>query len=268
VQAEKRSFRQGWNWLAEGFALYRMSPPALAMLTITFLLAMLVINSVPVVGPVAGSLLMPFFSVGMMNACRRIENGETPRFDALFSAFRQSPQTLLSLGALYLGLTLLTLGITTLIDGGTLMSFMTGGQIDHAELDRDEALLAAQVALLLMMPLVAAFWYAPLLAAWHQTSLAKSLFFSLVAVMRNWAAFLGYGLACFVFGMFFPSVIISVAALVIESQAVLLALVGAPLLLVLGPTLFATFFVSYRDVFVSPSPAPSPEPAPHVDNQA
>ena len=267
MQAEKRTFRQGWSWLAAGLSLYRKAPAPLAMLTLGFLLLVLFINAVPFVGPVAGSLLMPFLSVGMMNACRKIEQGEVPRLDVLFSAFKQSPRTLLMLGALYLALTLLILYVTTLIDGGTLMAFMTGGVVERDALQRGETLAAAEVALLLMMPVLAAFWYAPLLAAWHHTSPGKSLFFSFIAGVRNWAAFLGYGLACFVYGIFFPSVIISAAAMFIESQAVLLAIIGAPILLLLGPTFLATFYVSYREVFVSESSAPSGEPAPHVDTE-
>lgn len=268
MQAEKRTFRQGWNWLPAGLSLYRKAPAPLAMLTLGFLLLVLFINAVPVVGPVAGSLLMPFLSVGMMNACRKVDLGETPGFDTLFSAFRQPPQTLLTLGALYLALTLLILYATTLIDGGTLMAFMTGGVVEPDALQRGETLAAAELALLLMMPVLAAFWYAPLLAAWHGTSPGKSLFFSFIAGVRNWAAFLGYGLACFVYGIFFPSVIISAAALLIESQAVLLAIVGAPILLLLGPTLLATFYVSYREVFIGDSPTPGGESAPHVDTDA
>ena len=254
MQAEKRSFRQGWNWLGAGLALYRKQPAVLAMLALSFWMLVLLTNIIPLIGPLLGSLLMPILSVGMMNACKQIEAGDKPRFEILFSAFKQSPRVLVALGALYLALTLLILSITTLVDGGTLMAMMTGGQVSSEDLQKGEFLSAAQLALVMMMPVLSAFWYAPTLAAWHETPLSKSLFFSFVAGLRNWSAFLGYGLASMAYGIFFPAMIISLVAAFIDSQALLLALVGAPILLVLVPSFFASFYISYREVF-TPSPA-------------
>ena len=53
-------------------------------------------------------------------------------------------------------------------------------------------LLATQIALFLLCPLIMAYWYAPVLAGWHGFSPAKALFFSFVACARTWRAFLVY----------------------------------------------------------------------------
>lgn len=253
MQAKKLTFNEGWNWLASGLVIYRKAPTALAMLTAAYWMVIFLVNAIPLAGPIIGSLIMPVLSVGMMNACRYIDRGEVgddPRLDILFSAFLQSPVKLVVLGALYLGLTFLVLSVTTLIDGGTLMALMTGDSPAPEVLQRSEVLTAMQVALLLLAPIVAAYWYAPLLAAWHDVSIAKALFFSFVATARNWAAFLGYGLASFAFIFVLPTIVMGIVAGIVGNQTLLLMLVGIPVLLILAPSLLASFYVSFRDVFV------------------
>jgi hypothetical protein len=97
---------------------------------------------------------------------------------------------------------------------------------------------------------MAAFWFAPPLAAWHSTGALKALFFSLAASLMNWRAFLAYGAATAI-----VTVVIPFAALMILTLASAGSLrfpaasLVFPLLLILLPTLFASFYASYRDVF-------------------
>jgi hypothetical protein len=51
------------------------------------------------------------------------------------------------------------------------------------------------VAMALYLPLSLLFWHAPALVHWHGVPPLKSLFFSLVACMRNFKAFTLFGLA-------------------------------------------------------------------------
>ena len=91
-----------------------------------------------------------------------------------------------------------------------------------------------------------AYWYAPVLAAWHGYSAVKSLFFSFVACWRNWRVFLVYLLGLFLCGL----------AMILLSGLVSAVLSGAGKLsfLIAGfigmPIVYASFYVSYRDVFV------------------
>ena len=47
---------------------------------------------------------------------------------------------------------------------------------------------------MLHTPLFLMFWHAPALVHWHGVSPVKSLFFSLVACLKNFGAYLVYGL--------------------------------------------------------------------------
>jgi hypothetical protein len=99
------------------------------------------------------------------------------------------------------------------------------------------------------------FWFAPPLAAWHAVAPAKALFFSAAACLMNWRAFIAYGAVAALATVALPFLVLS--GLVLASGGALqvpaMSLV-LPLLIVLLPTLFASFYVSYRDVFAPEEP--------------
>jgi hypothetical protein len=248
---------RGWLWLTAGFRLFRRNPPVLALLVVFYWVLMGLINVVPVIGPIAASICIPVFSVGIMNACRSIdrnsdaENARMAGFPYLFSAFRQNPGPLLALGGFYLMLTVLILGLSSIADGGTLWQLMMGESPKREALEDPGFLLAAQVALVLMTPVIMAYWYAPVLVAWHGFSPAKALFFSFFACLRNWRAFLAYSISLAVWGAILPGIVLGVLGGLISGAAFALALLSAPILLILAPTVFASFYVTYREVFAT-----------------
>lgn len=258
LQALTLPARRGWHWLAEGYRIFRKNPPLLALLVISYWAMVALLNLLPVIGTLVAPLCVPALSVSLMNACRDIDEERGTRFPLIFSGFRRHPARLVALGAAYLAATLTILGIVYLIDDGTMFRFMILGQPPtDAEIDSSSVGIAAQVAMVLMAPVILANWYAPMLVAWHQVPPAKALFFSFVACLRNWRAFLTYGLA--------NAGVIAVLAIVLGVLATLFpgwtdgiaALATVPLAFVLAPTLFASFYVSYRDVFGAPGDADS-----------
>ena len=92
---------------------------------------------------------------------------------------------------------------------------------------------------------------APVLVAWHNLQAAKGLFFSLVACARNWRAFLTYAGAALVFGAILPGIIVGMLSLMFaEVSKVFSVMFTTLIVLVILPTLYASFYVSYREVFV------------------
>jgi hypothetical protein len=253
MQALKLPARRGWRWLAGGFALFRKNPPLLTLLVVSYWVLVAMINLVPVIGAIAATLCIPAFSVSLMNACRELDQGRPIRPALLFSGFRENLKTLLMLGGLYLGATITILGLSAFADDGVLMQMMLGGKPPGDEaLASGPFLAATQIAMILLTPLMMAYWYAPVLAAWHGFSVSKALFFSFIACLRNWRAFLAYMAAMTVFGALLPGVVLGLlASLSPDAVSFFATLFSIPLLLVLAPTLFASFYVSYRDVFVA-----------------
>jgi hypothetical protein len=186
-----------------------------------------------------------------MAASRAAERGQDLKFQLLFEGFRVNLLPQLALGVVYLGLIALLLGATTLADGGALARWMTTGQRPDAEmLQSTEFLAAMMLAAALYMPVMMLLWFAPVLVAWHSVPVVKALFFSFFASLMNWRAFLAYGAVVTMVTVVIPFGVL-LAMMALSGGGVRMSAMSLvfPLLLALLPTLFASFYVSYRDVF-------------------
>ena len=252
MQALTLPARRGWRWLSEGFLIFRKKQLMLSFLIIGYWILMLLVNSVPWIGQVAATVLIPVFSVSLMNACRLVAQDSPLPPQLLFSGFDRNPRTLLMLGIIYLACSLGILGMTVLIDGGLLFQLVVfGSRPDEQVLLGGHFVLAIEVALALFVPVMMAYWYAPVLVAWHDLPAGKALFFSLVACLRNWRVFLVYSVALLIFGAFLPGLVLGILSTMFASAGQQFATVLTVfVVLILLPTLYASFYVSYRDVFV------------------
>ncbi|MFZ4539059.1 BPSS1780 family membrane protein [Propionivibrio sp.] len=253
MQALTRPANRGWRWLFDGFLIFRKNQLMLSLAVLGYWMLMALINTVPVIGQIAATVLIPVFSVSLMNACRTIEQGSPFPPQILFSGFHNNLRPLLVLGAIYLVASVSLLGITALVDDGVLFQLVVlGNKPEEQALSSSEFVLAVQLALVLFSPLVMAYWFAPVLVAWHDLSAGKSLFFSFVACVRNWRAFLVFCAAIMVFGALIPGLLVGLLSSFLanggEMFSVMLTLLTV---LIFLPTLYASFYVSYRDVFVT-----------------
>lgn len=252
MQANALHFSHGWRWLREGFQLWRRSPALIAFASFGYLLALLVISVFPFIGQLAATLLMPALSMGVMNACRAVDRNERIGPEVLFSGFRHNLPALIGIGGLYLIASILVLLLVGLFDDGSLAAVLQGGGLQLGELN-ERQLASLRFTLLigvaLSTPVMMAYWFAPILAAWWQLPSPKALFFSFIACLRNWRPFLVYAIAITVCGVLLPGLIIAVLGMVSPLLASLLAL---PLPLLLIPVLFASFYTSARAVFGLP----------------
>jgi hypothetical protein len=166
----------------------------------------------------------------------------------LFEAFRDGLRAQLVLGAVYAACLLAVMAGAALATGGEGI----GAALDDARSEDGRWQLGALVAVLLVLyaPVMMLFWFAPPLAAWHSAPPVKALFFSFFAFLMNWRAFLVYGAVGAVAVAAVPFAALYVFGLLAgaPSRAAASAMVLA-LVLVLMPTLFGSFYASYRDVF-------------------
>lgn len=251
MKARVVPFARGGRWLAEGWRLFRVSPPTWLALVFAYWMIMTAVSFVPLVGLAVATLLIPAFSVGFMAASRNCERSGKLELSLLFEGFRGRPAVQLVLGCVYLLLLAALIGATSMADGGSLARWMlTGRRPDDEALQSDGFVSALALAAGLYLPIMMLFWFAPVLGAWHAMGAAQSLFYSFFASLLNWRAFLGYGLAATLVTVVIPFVVLS--GLLLASGGKLrfgvVALVF-PLLIILLPTLFASFYASYKDVF-------------------
>jgi hypothetical protein len=239
------------RWLAEGWRLFRVAPLGWLAAVFGYWLLMSLVSLVPLIGVAAAAVLVPAFSVGFMALARAAGRKAPLELGLLFDGFRHEARAQLILGVIYLACLALLLAASTLADEGALAQWMLTGRRPADEVLQSEAFVGAlAAAAALYMPVMFAFWFAPPLAAWHSTGAAKALFFSFAATLMNWRAFLGYGAVTILVTLVAPFLILSVLAIASGGGLRLpVASFVLPLLIVLLPTLFASFYVSYRDVF-------------------
>jgi hypothetical protein len=255
MQARKLTAAQGWHWLSAGYAIYRKAPSRLGMVVMGYWMCVLLLNTIPVIGSILTSLIIPALSLGVMNACKQTDEGQKVEPILLFSAFtpefKPYKKTLFMLGGTYLVATFVVLSMSVMVDGGHLLSLMTGQiAINDESLANPDIPLAAMIILLLLLPVVMAYWYAPILAGWYGLPLTKSLFFSFIACIRNSSAFLAYGISLLMFGVVLPVTALSFMSILLPDASGLLAIIViVPMIMVFAPTVMASFYVSYRDVF-------------------
>lgn len=250
MQARIVSAAQGARWLAEGWRIFRAAPLGWLALACVYLLGTNILALVPLLGLVAALVLVPALTVGMMSAARAAGRGAQPHVRMLADGFRSEPRAQLALGVIYFVLSLLVFGATALADEGGKLRAMIGGRAPAEPLLPGELLLPLAVFALCYTPVLMLFWFAPPLAAWHSTGALKALFFSFVACLMNWRAFLAYAAAVALMMMALPlAVLLALRAFGGADPGVAVASLVLPLLLLMLPTLFASFYVSYRDVF-------------------
>lgn len=251
MRAQTLPAAAGWRWIAGGFAIFRRNPPMLSLLVFAYWFTVLFLNVLPVIGALAASLVIPGMSVGLMQAARNLERGQPVGLQTLYGGLRENTRTLLILGALYLCATLGVLTISTLVDGGDLFRYMlASSRAERIAVEDADFVLPALVVMALLLPIMMAYWFAPVLAAWHRLPVGKSLFFSFMACLMNWRPFLIYSLGILLIAGVLPGILLGILLVVLPGAAgMATGLVMLPMGLIIAPVVFASFYASYRDIF-------------------
>ncbi len=243
--------RIGIQWVKLGITTFFRQPLALSGLFFMSLALTSLAGMVPVVGLALALALVPACTLGLMAASKEAAKGTFPMPMVFFSAFRAGKQQLramLVLGALYgLGLWLIT-GVTALFDNGNFASRHLAGQLPTFEMAQDPATqTAVLVFLALQLPLSLMFWHAPALVHWHQVPPVKSMFFSLVACMRNFWAYTLFSLAWMVIVFAAILCVVLIASAIGNPQ--LMAVVLLPILMLIAAMFFTSTYFTFRDCF-------------------
>jgi hypothetical protein len=188
-----------------------------------------------------------------MAATLEASKGKFPMPTILISAFRAGRarmRAMLTLGALYAVGFLAIMGISTLFDGGKFARlYLLGGKITQELVSAPDFQNAMWVSTALYLPLSMLFWHAPALVHWHGVSPVKSLFFSIVACVRNMGAFTVYGLAWL--GVFVAAALVVMLVAGLVGSADFAAAAMVPLMLLLASMFFTSMYFTVRDCFVT-----------------
>jgi hypothetical protein len=235
--------RTGIQWVKLGIQTFSKQPLALAGLFFMYMTAVIVVAMVPVVGVIIGGMLVPAATLGLMAATEEATKGRFPMPSVLISAFRagrQRVRAMLLLGVIYTVGSMAVTGLASLLTNGHPAA---EGEIDGVAL----------LALALHTPLFLMFWHAPALVHWHGVSPVKSLFFSVVACLKNFGAFLTYGMAWVGVFLGVGSVFGLVGALL--GGPAMARAVMMPLALLIAAMFSTSIYFTFRDSFVATSDA-------------
>ncbi len=223
---------RGWEWIAEGFALFKQQPGIWVLVLLVLLACTILITIVPVIGALANMLLLQVFMGGVMLGCRALDNGGQLEVGHVFAGFRQNTGDLVVLGLLALvGWVIAFIPALIIAGGGTFVAMMSGAQ--HAPMLGALGLtfvLAMLTVFALALPLYMALWFAPALVVFNNLKPVDAMKASFSACLKNVVPFLLY----------------SIVLLVLCALAAIPFGLG---FLVLGPVVIASIYAGYRDIF-------------------
>ena len=223
---------RGWTWWTEAWALFRLQPGTWILVIVVFLAISIAIGIIPFLGSIAGYVLGPIFAGGLMLGCHELARGGELRVGHLFAGFQDPLPRLALVGVAYLLMFLVAFVIAFAVAGAGLgLGWLVGmGGARTAGISTMTILLAALVALALMIPAAMAIWFAPVLVVLNDFTVGDALKTSFSVSLKNFVPFLVYGAAFLGLG-------------IVASIPVMLGW------FVLGPTIVASVYTAYRDIF-------------------
>ena len=240
--------RTGWDWIKQGFDLFRRQPGSLAFLFLGYVTIMFAVGIVPVAGQILPVVLIPVFAVAFMEAAAAIDRGDRALPTLIMTGFRKPVfGRLFQLGLVYFGVAVVAVGSTALIDGGTFWQLVTGQLDPRSETARNAPLgLPLLLAMTLYIPAAMAFAFAAPLVLWQQMGVGKSIFYSFFAVLRSMRAFVVFALSWFLLSILVSNLILLIVG---RQYAVLVML---PVSIILTLVMHCSFYAAYRQIFGAP----------------
>lgn len=241
----------GPRWFLGGLRLLRRQPLGLPAMVGAYLTLLLLPALLPLIGAAVSGILSPFATVGLMQCCREVDQGRAPTLAQYVQTFRDTRMrdSLLRLGlvngALLMLAALLAMLIAPVPEGSSAPASIESLPVQ-----------ATLVQVFLYLPVLALMLFAPLLAGWHGMSPPKAMFGSVVATLRNLGAMLLYGVTTVAAVLLVSVVALAVLVAVIPSRDIL-ALLTAPIALVLMTIVQASLYPMYLSIFAE-TPAQPP----------
>lgn len=249
MQARCLPARRGAFWLLAGFHLFRRNPPLLTALTLSYLLVVqLAVALLPGLGPMLLPLALPAMVLVVANGARLIDQGKVMAASGLLHGVRGNGVAMLRLGGVQLVGALIFVGLVLLLDGGDMAAL---GDLDKS--DDPEVLWTLLRLVLVALPFLLAFLFAPYLTGWDGVPAARAVFYSFVAALRNWRALLNYLAAVLMVSVVVPGLLLVLASPLPEAIGGGIQLgIRMLMIFVLAPVLSASLYVGYRDIFHPP----------------
>jgi uncharacterized membrane protein len=185
-------FLNAVEWTKKGFELFRAFPAMWIILFVIYLIIMVPTSMIPGFGSIASTLLAPIFAAGLMWGCRAITQGQDLEINHLFAGFKKNTRQLVTVGAIYMTcLMLIAIFVVMSLDRETVDAMVKGQPLNPAQ--TGAMMLPLLIAMFLLVPVLMAYWFAPILTGLHGLSAIEAMKLSFSASFKNILPFLLYG---------------------------------------------------------------------------
>jgi len=250
MQAATLPITAGWQWISDGWALFKRQP--LAMVTWSLFIAVLFNFSymLPILGQVILIGLTPLLTFLALCACRRISQGDYMGLGLWLQPLKNNPTIkapLIKLGVIYLAFNLIAAILATLPFLDALSGvFDASGEVNPDAIGA--AIRGPFITFGVLYVLISAlFWHAPALIGWHGIKIAQAMFYSMVACWRNKGAFLIYGASWA--ALFYGVQMLANFMLATNMNPATVHLLLSPLNLLMAAILYCSFYPAYLQIF-------------------
>ncbi|GAB1234454.1 BPSS1780 family membrane protein [Ferrigenium sp. UT5] len=239
MEIRKLKAARGWLWIRHAYQLLLRNPLLGISGALASTLAVFAVLLLPLLGPLLAIALLPIMLAGYMRLCRALEENEPADLSLLLAGFRQHTRSLITLGAmLMLGMFFIST-LMVFVGGAGFASVMEqvhGAQdmqvlVEALNNADSQVALALLLGFSLLLVLVVAWQYAPILVFFSGISPWLALQASFLGTLRNIIPYTVY-------------------SLIMQLVAVVLGILpyglGMILLLPLG---LVSLYVSYRNIF-------------------
>ncbi|WP_077000621.1 BPSS1780 family membrane protein [Variovorax sp. KK3] len=196
--------RTGAEWVRTGLKTFWRQPLAFISLFFLFMASISIASQLPLVGSVLAPILLPFMTLGLMVATSvaYANDQQKPAAPAMFIAAAEAVKTrwrpMIVLGLISAAYFVIAVGLSALLDDGYLArAYLLDATLSDDVVKSSDFQMARIFVMTLNLPLSLAMWHAPALVHWHQVDPVKALFFSLVALFRNFGAYAMFCLSWF-----------------------------------------------------------------------
>lgn len=238
LEGRKLPPRRGFAWTPASWQIFKLSPGRWILVFVVYMVVLLALAIIPGASLLA-SILMPVVTAGIMVGIRDLEAGEPLRVATLIAAFKLNVGNLIIAGLLEMAMSI-AVSIVAMIPMFAMIAFMGPGMMQGVDPNDVGTVLLAMapifiisvgLALMLSLPLLMAIWFTPALIVFHDLGPWVAIKASFRGCWRN----------------IWPLTLFSLVAFF----WVIVALIPLGLgLLVIGPLVWISMYVSYRDVFL------------------
>ena len=202
LPGRRESAGAGWTWVAQGWKLFTRAWVMWVISVVLLFIIAVAMSLVPFLGSLAFQVLQSVLMAGFVVACRSLETGGEFELEHLFAGFQRRFGPLLVVGLILLGGWLAIMLVFAVFVGFSVLGAFMTGDPEAVVATMSAALLplviGSLVMLGLMVPLLAAYWFAPSLVVMHGLGPVEAMKASFFACLRNFVPFIVYGLAMFV----------------------------------------------------------------------